>query len=264
MKNPIFIIAFIIIGALVLGGCISQEKKQNTLSHAVLMNKFTVGVKSDSKPFGFLDKEGNPAGFDIDIARAIAGQILGDENAVEFVYVTQSSRISDLNGRKVDMVIAAMSITENRANVVRFSTPYFVAGQAIMTKNGSKILALSDLNGANVGFVLGTTGERTVRNLAPGANLRAAKTYPEIFELLKNGEIDAILADDSMLYGIAADNPGYKILPKRYTREYYAIALRRSKDSDELVQEINNALNIMHQKGIINKIKAKWIPNLHS
>ena len=127
-------------------------------------------------------------------------------------------------------------------------------------KNNSKIAALNDLNGKNVGFILGTTGEKTIRNLAPAANLRAAKTYPDIYELLKKDEIDAILADDSMLYGILSDNKGLKILPKRYTREYYAIAMRQWSESDELFESVNNAINIMQQRGVLNKIKAKWIP----
>lgn len=264
MKNLFLIFTLCLFALSVLCGCSAQKTSQNALSHAKLMNKLTVGVKNDSKPFGFIDNEGNPAGFDVDVAREIARQILGDENAVEFVYVTPSSRITDLNSRKVDMVIAAMSITPNRAEVVSFSQPYYQSGQAIMVKEGSKISSLADLNGSNVGFVLGTTGEKTIRNLAPAASLRAAKTYPEIFNLLKNGEIEAILADDTMLYSLASDNKGYKILPKRYTREYYAIAMRSSKESDELREAVDTAVNYMHQRGILNKIKNKWLPPLHS
>lgn len=263
MKNLFLIFTLCLFSLSVLCGCSEQKSSQNTLSHARLMNKLTVGVKNDSKPFGFIDNKGNPAGFDVDVAKEIARQILGDENAVEFVYVTPSSRISDLNSKKVDIVIAAMSVTPNRAEVVSFSQPYYQSGQAIMVKEGSKISSLADLNGSNVGFVLGTTGEKTIRNLAPAASLRAAKTYPEIFNLLKNGEIEAILADDTMLYGLAADNKGYKILPKRYTREYYAVAMRSSKESEELREAVDVAVNYMQQRGILNKIKNKWLPPLH-
>ena len=264
MKNLFLIFTLCLFSLFIFCGCTQDNSSQNALSHAKLMNKITVGIKADSKPFGFIDKNGNPSGFDVDVARQIAKYILGDENAVEFVYVTPNSRISDLNSKKVDMVIAAMSITPARANVVSFSVPYYQAGQAIMVKNNSKISALGDLNGANVGFVLGTTGEKTIRSLAPAASLRAAKTYPEIFNLLKNGEIEAILADDSMLYGLASDNKGYKILPKRYTVEYYAVALRSSKESKELREAVNSAISIMQQRGVLNKIKATWIPPLHS
>ena len=264
MKNLILILTLILFSSIALFCCILGEKKENALSHAILTHKLTVGVKCDSKPFGFIDENGEFAGFDVDVAKAVSYRLLNDENAVEFVCVTPNSRISDLNAKKVDMLIAAMSITQSRAAVVRFSTPYYQAGQAIMVKDNSKIYSINDLNGANVGIVLGTTGEKSIRKLAPQANLRAAKTYIEIFELLKNGEIDAIFADDSMLYGILSDNKGYKILPKRYTKEYYSIALRLSEGSDELERAVNETLALMQEKGILNKIKSKWIPNLHS
>ena len=260
MKNLILILTLILFSSIALFGCTLGEKKENALSHAILTHKLTVGVKCDSKPFGFIDENGEFAGFDVDVAKAVSYRLLNDENAVEFVCVTPNSRISDLNAKKVDMLIAAMSITQSRAAVVRFSTPYYQAGQAIMVKDNSKIYSINDLNGANVGIVLVLAALK----LAPQANLRAAKTYIEIFELLKNGEIDAIFADDSMLYGILSDNKGYKILPKRYTKEYYSIALRLSEGSDELEHAVNETLALMLEKGILNKIKSKWIPNLHS
>lgn len=263
MKNLIVFLAAAIFSLTLCGCDISFKKRENALSHARLMNKITVGIKSDSKPFGFVDKNGVAQGFDVDVAKGIAKYVLGDENAVEFVYVTPQSRILDLNTGSIDMIIAIMSMNESRASVVRFSAPYYIAGQAILVKKDSKIAALNDLNGKNVGFVLGTTGEKTIRHLAPGANLRAAKTYPAIFNLLKNGEIEAILADDSVLYGLVADNPGYKILPKRYTREYYSVALRLDEDSDELLDEVNAAINSMQQRGELGAIKDKWIPLLH-
>lgn len=265
MKNLISITIVTLFSLFMLSGCEFKfiKKGENALSHAKMMNKIVVGVKDDSRPFGFLDENNIPQGFDIDVAKGIAKHILGDENAVEFVFVTPQSRITDLNTKKVDMIIAAMSVTPSRKSVVAFSTPYFVAGQAIMVKANSKIYSLSDLNGKNVGFVLGTTGEKAIRQLAPAANLRAAKTYPEIFNLLKTGEIEAILADDGILYGLLSQSNGYKILPKRYTREYYSVALRQGEESQELLDEVNSALNYMQQKGILNRIKDKWIPNLH-
>ena len=67
-----------------------------------------------------------------------------------------------------------------------------------------------------------------------------------------------------MLYGLVSENIGYKILPKRYTKEYYAVALRRAPESEELREAVNAAINVMSQRGILNKIKSKWIPPLHS
>ena len=263
MKNLILITLCITFSLFAFCACSFNKQKENVYAHAVLTNKLVVGVKCDSKPFGFVAENGEIQGFDVDVAKAVSQNIIGNENALELVCVNAQGRIGDLNSKKVDMLIAAMSITDARANVVRFSSPYYIAGQAVMVKNNSRIMSFGNLNNANVGFVLGTTGERTIRRLAPAANLRAAKNYSDVFELLKKGEIDAILADDSMLYGILSENIGYKILPKRYTKEYYAIALRQNQESDELFEEVNSALGNMQQNGTLNKIKAKWIPNLH-
>lgn len=263
MKNSIlFLIIFIF--SIFTCGCNSNIDSGDALSHAKLMNKITVGVKSDSKPFGFIDKKGDLQGFDVDIAHQIAKHILGDENAVDFVIVTPQSRIFDLNSKKIDMIIAIMSVNESRASVVDFSQPYFVAGQAIMVLKNSKVSSPVDLNGKNVGFVLATTGERTVRYLIPNAGLRATKTYPELFELLKKGEVEAIFADDSILYGFAMADKNVKILPKRYTREYYAVAMRKNEESKALKAAVDEALECMHSRGVINRIKEKWLPLLHS
>ena len=137
MKNPILILIFFVFSSIALFGCSFGGKKENALTHAILTQKLTVGVKCDSKPFGFENENGEISGFDVDVAKGIARQILGDENALELVCVTPQSRITDLNAKKVDMIIAAMSITDTRAGVVRFSNRDYVAGQAIMVKNNS-------------------------------------------------------------------------------------------------------------------------------
>ena len=112
MKNLILIVICMLCSFSLLCGCIGEEKKQNALSHAMLTNRLVVGVKCDSKPFGYVDKDGNIQGFDVDIASSIAQQILGNEKALELVCVTAQSRISDLNSKSVDILVAAMSITE--------------------------------------------------------------------------------------------------------------------------------------------------------
>lgn len=264
MKNLIIFIMLFIFSTALFGCNTQNSAATDDLARVKLLGKIKVGVKVDSKPFGFLDKNGENRGFDVDVAHEVAKRILGDENAVEFITITPQSRISDLNSKKIDMIIAIMTKTESRATVVNFSDPYFLAGQAIMVKKNSKITNGKDLNGENVGFVLGTTGERALRQLAPNANLRAAKTYTEIYNLLKKGEISAILADDSVLYGFLQDDPSVKILQKRYTKEQYAIALRKTKESERLLAAVNSALLEMAQDGTLNKIKNSWIPDLHT
>lgn len=243
-------------------GCSLNKGPKDLLSKIKFRNKIIIGIKTDSKPFGYIE-DGEIKGFDIDIAKSITKRILGDENLAEFVYVTADSRISDLNSGKVDIVIATMSINSKRAGIVDFTTPYYVAGQTLLTKEGSKVYSIENLNNKKAGIVLGTTGEKTIHQLAPNATVIGRKSYDEIFNMLKEDRVDAILADDSILYGFIMDNEGYRITSGRYTKEYYAVALRQGKENRELKEELNKILEYMQRSGKLNRIKEKWIPNLH-
>lgn len=260
MKKVSILILAIFLISLFCAGC--TDKNKDLLSRIKLRNKIIIGIKNDSKPFGYIENN-ELKGFDVDIAKNITKRILGDENLAEFVPVTAESRISDLNSKKVDIIIATMSINPKRAHIIDFTNPYFVAGQAIMVKNSSKINSIESLNTRKAGIILGTTGEKTIRLLAPNATVIGKKNYTDAFNLLKNNKVDAILADDSILYGFILDNRGYKILPARYTKEYYAIALRQGDENKELKEELNKILEYLHKSGKLNRIKDKWIPNLH-
>ncbi len=248
-----------------LFGCTSANREpKDTLARIKFKNKIVVGIKNDSKPFGYVENN-ELKGFDVDIAKSISKSLLGDDKGelIDFVIVTPESRISDLNSGKVDIVIATMSISAKRNHIIDFTNPYFVAGQALMVKESSKINSIECLNTKKAGIILGTTGEKTIRQLAPNATVIAKKNYNEAFNLLKEDRVDAILADDSILYGFIIDNKGYKILPARYTKEFYAIALRQGDENKELKDTLNKILSHMQQSGKLNRIKEKWIPNLH-
>lgn len=108
--------------------------------------KLLVGVKFDTRLFGLKDPaSGNVEGFDIDISKAIAKKILGDENAIELKEVTSKTRIPMLNNGEIDMVVATMTITEDRKKEVDFSDVYFQAGQSLLVKKGSPITGLESV-----------------------------------------------------------------------------------------------------------------------
>ena len=252
----------LLIFSVFLSGCVNSSKEpKDMLSRIKFRNKIVIGIKKDSKPFGFT-KNGELAGFDVDVAKNIAKRLLGDDNLTEFVDVTADSRISDLNSGKVDIIIATMSINAKRADIIDFTSPYFIAGQALMIPEDSKLNSIENLNTRKVGIILGSTGEKTIRLLAPNAMVIGKRNYEDVFKLLKENKVDAILADDTILYGFIMDNKGYKILPARYTREFYAIALRQGEENKELKEELNKIINHMQQSGKLNRIKEKWIPNL--
>ena len=129
--KKIFLI-LVIICCCILCGC-SVNTKKTTVDNIKEKDILTVGVKFDSKPFGFV-QNGEIKGYDIDIAKAIAKNILDDENKIKFVEVTSDNRISKLVSEEVDLIVATMTDTQERRQIVDFSEPYFASEQVIIVR----------------------------------------------------------------------------------------------------------------------------------
>lgn len=259
MKLNLLFTTLILSSVLILSGCGKKEQVPDTLSQIMQRGKLIVGVKYDTKPFGYLNEKHQPIGFDIDLAKYIAKSLLGNENLVEFKQVTSSSRISVLNSEKVDMIIATMSITPQRKQVVEFSRPYYVAGQALLVPRSSSINSISQLNGKKVIIIFGSTAENSLRLAAPEALISGYKTYTSAYNALKEGRADAITSDDTILLGIAMNDKSLKLLPKRYSKEPYAIAFRKGDGSFRLKNRVDFIIKDMLMTGKLNQLKAKWI-----
>lgn len=254
-----FILCFVFLSLLISTGCTKYEQKQDTLSEIKKRGELIVGVKYDSKPFGFIEN-GKLQGYDIDIAHLMAKRILGNEKLVKFVEVNASNRISKLNSGEVDMIIATMTITPQRAEVVDFSLPYYYAGQAIMIRKGTSIKTVGDLNGRRVIIILGTTGEKNIRYLAPEVILQGYKTYQDGFNAILDRKAQALTTDDSILAGFVMEHPEFMILPQRYSQDGYGIAFRKEPQSSSLKSEVNIAIGELRRKGYLTHLRSKWLP----
>ena len=240
-------------------GCSKKEKELNDLQIIKERGYLIAGVKNDSPPFGFY-KDNKLSGVDIDIARAIAKTIFKNDEygLVEFVPVNAQNRISKLNSKEVDILVATMSINDKRKLVMNFSAPYFVTSQKIMIRKTSKISNLQYFNkNGRLAVVMGTTGEKISRLVVPNAYIIGAKSYIEAFNLLANNQVDAILGDDCILMGL--NNGNYRIVNRAYSREYYAVAVRKTDKSKELLNAVNSAITYIMDEKEINLIKKRWI-----
>lgn len=255
-RNLLYLLVFCII---IFTGCARQSEEVSTLDKIIKRDKIIVGVKYDTKPFGYLNEKQQLEGYDIDLARQIAKSVLGDENKVEFRQVTPSNRILSLNSGHIDMIIATMTITPQRQAVVDFSIPYYVAGQAILVPQDSKIKSMNDLNGKRVIIVFGSTAEKNLRSIAPEAVISGYKTYTDAYSALKRGRADAITSDDTILMGIAMQDKSLKLLPKRYSKEPYAVAFKKGAQSDGLRKKVDFTIKSMIETGEVDKLKHKWV-----
>ncbi len=259
MKKYIHIL-FIFLLSFFLFGCAKKQPELNDLQVIKNRGYLIVGTKTDSPPFGYYNKEGKLVGFDIDIAYAIAENIFGEKSFanVKFVRVDTQNRIAKLNSKEVDVLVATMSINDKRRLIMNFSAPYFIANQKLLIRKTSKIgnLQYFNKNGRLV-VVMGTTGERIARNFAPNANLIGAKSYTQAINLLINNQVDGILGDDCILAGYL--NNDLKIINHSYSKEYYAVAVRKTNKSKELLNALNAAVASILDERQLNFITKKWI-----
>jgi putative glutamine transport system substrate-binding protein len=217
-----------------------------------------VGVKTDTYPFGYIDEKGHFAGYDAALGRLIARGILGSDKKIKFVPVTASDRMMKLYSGDIDMIIATMSVTSKRQEILDFSTPYHFAGQALLVKKGSDIKALKDLSGKRAIIVFGSTSEKSLRTAVPNVGIIGYKTYTDAYKALKAGKGDAIVSDDTILIGLSLKDNSVELLPKRYTKEPYAVAFRKGAESKDLLRAVNNVIEIETHNGTLKEIEKTF------
>ncbi|MEB2628106.1 transporter substrate-binding domain-containing protein [Peribacillus frigoritolerans] len=235
-----------------------KDKEKDVLAQVKEKDKIVFGVKNDTRLFGLKNPStGEVEGFDIDIAKALAAEILGDETKVEFKEVTSKTRMALLNNGDIDAIVATMTITEDRKKEVDFTDVYFDAGQSLLVKKGSDIKGIDSLKGKKVLAVKGSTSSINIREKAPEAQVLEFENYSEAFAALKSGQGDALTTDDSILYGMADEDPSYELVGGTFTEEPYGIAVK--KGNAEFVEELNKALKSLKDSGKYDEIHDKWI-----
>ncbi|MEC1392062.1 transporter substrate-binding domain-containing protein [Bacillus velezensis] len=232
---------------------------KDTLASIKDRDKIIFGVKTDTRLFGLKNpSSSNIEGFDIDISKQLAKDILGDEKKAEFKEVTSKTRIPMLQNGDIDAITATMTITDERKKEVDFSDVYFEAGQSLLVKKGSSIKSIEDLGkGSKVLAVKGSTSSQNIREKAPDASVLEFENYAEAFTALKAGQGDALTTDNAILYGMADENKQYQLTGETFTDEPYGIAVKKGQSG--LIKEINASLKKMKADGRYEKIYKKWI-----
>ena len=256
------IITLLILVLFVCSGCGDKKEKEIVPETAldIIMHRGSVniGIKTDSYPFGFIDKNGNYAGFDIDLANLIGKKLFGTTGKVKLIPVTSSNRIMKLYSEDIDMIVATMSITPQRQNILDFSSPYYTAGQAILVRANSPIKTLRDLKGKKAIIVFGSTSETSLRGTVPNLKIIGYKTYNDAHEALKQGKADAIVSDNTILLGIALNDSSVKLLPKKYSKEPYAVAFKKDTTNEGLIKAVNMVISEETRNGNLKKLQQKY------
>jgi glutamate transport system substrate-binding protein len=221
-----------------------------TMARLKEAGKVRVGTKFDQPLFGLKNLEGKPEGFDVEIAKLIAGEMGISADNIEWIETVSANREPFIQQDKVDFVVATYTINDERKQVVDFAGPYYEAGQDIMVAKGNPegIAGPDDLAGKKVCSVTGSTPAENIRENYPEADLTEFDVYSKCAEALKNGQVQAVTTDNVILLGlISQDEESFELVGKPFTKEPYGIGLK--KGDTEFRNFINDTLQKIEQDG---------------
>lgn len=229
-----------------------------TLDRIRARGRLVVGLDTGSNLFSFRDPiTGSIEGFDADIARELARDLLGDPNLAEFRILPSADRIPALQDRLVDVVVNTMTVNCERREQVDFSTVYFQAKQRILVAQGSGIRGVADLAGRRVCTVTGSTSLTHLQRAQPDAIVLTVPSWSDCLVVLQQGQVDAVSSDDSLLAGLASQDPYLQIVGESLSPEPYGIGI--NKDDPDLVRLVNASLERMRQDGTWSRIYDRWL-----
>ena len=226
----------------------------------VTPGKLTMSTNASFPPYEMVADDGSFEGIDIEVAGAIAEK-LGLELQVDDMGFDAALQAAQTG--KSDMVMAGVTITEERQAVMDFSNSYANGVQVVIVKEGSPIQTVDDLANANmIGCQMGTTGYIYCSDTPENGGFGEDHVTPyddgaAAVQALMNGQIDAVVIDNMPAQEYVAANPGLKILDGEFTNEDYAIGV--AKGNTALLDAINGALEELTNDGTIQSIVDKYI-----
>jgi polar amino acid transport system substrate-binding protein len=247
-------LAALALAGLAVAGLAACGKKEEASTAKALV----VGTDAAYAPFESQDAQGNIVGFDIDVVKAIAAN-QGLE--VKFVNTPWEGIFNTLAQGDRDLLVSAITITDERKQTMDFSNPYFDAKQLIAVAEKSTVAKFADLKTLKVGVQTGTTGDDVVQGLLgkDSANIKRFESTPLALKELEAGGVQAVVADNGVVENYVNNNANFKfktVSDNTFVPEQYGIAVR--KGNTELLEKINKGLAAIKADGSYDKIHAQW------
>lgn len=217
-----------------------------------------IGVFSDKPPFGYLDEKGQNQGFDVEIAKHVAKDLLGDENKVEFVLTEAANRVEYLKANKVDIIFANFTVTPERKEVVDFSKPYLKVALGVVSPKDQPITDISQLKDKILLVNKGTTADSFFSKKHPDIKLLKYEQNTETFDALKDKRGVALAHDNLLVMAWAKDNPNYTV-GITSLGEHDLIAPAVKKGNKELLDWLNTDLEKLSKEGVIHQAYEKTL-----
>jgi ABC-type amino acid transport substrate-binding protein len=227
-----------------------------------------LGYINDAAPFSSVDAKGEPQGYSVDlcreIARGIGAQLGLPKIEMRWVALTIQNRLEAVGARRVDIECSTTTWTLSRQRDVDFSLITFVDGGSILTRAGSGLGRIADLDGKRLAVIKGTTTERALRDAltrySVNAQVLTVGTRPEGLKLVEEAKVEGFAADRTTLVGAVLAKQAaaaYRLLDEDFSIEPYAFALPSGEHDLRLA--VNRVLARLFRTGEIGKIYERWL-----
>ena len=238
--------------ALAMGATAAQSE---TIDQIKEKGVLTVGMLVDFPPYGILNTENKPDGYDADVARQLAKDLGVKLNLVP---VTGPNRIPYLLTNKIDMLIASLAITPDRAKQVQFSHPYSAAQIVVFGGKETKIAKAEDLSGLRIGVARASTQDIAVSKIAPkDANIRRFDDDASAMQALLSGQVDAIGCSTTVAGQIAQRAPDRFENKFVLLQQEMAVAMRPGEA--KTLETVNGLVDKNIKNGEFSKLFEKWL-----
>ena len=260
MKKTVAVVLVLAVG-LALGGPVAAQ--QDTLEKIKSTGVLTIGTRTSSPPFAYINKNNEWVGFSIDLVEVLVKpsieKAVGRSIKIEKKESTPPTRIPLLTSNAVDLIAGTMTDTPQRREAVDFSLTFFYTGAQFLVKKGSPIKGINDIGGKRIAAQQGATNAKILREKYPQAQLREFHDQPAAFQALAQGQVDAYTNDGIQLYGLKAKAPNpndLEVVGDFYSEEPYGMAMR--KGDTKFKAAVDAGLKNGFESGRYFEIYDKW------
>lgn len=232
---------------------IASNSFSNSLETIQKRGKLIIGIKDNLPPLGFRDRNGNLAGLEIDMAREL-GKELGIP--IDLVPLKNRDRLSAIQNNQVDLVIAQITITNNRSRLVDFSLPYYTDSTIAIAKRGTTTQALNQP--IAIAVLKNSAAIAVIQSQFPKAATIGANSYRDGLNALESGKVTAFVGDRLSLWQWLQDHPDYEIIGKDLAVHSLAIALPRGLQHLELREQTLAIVNKWRKNGWLAERVKYW------
>ncbi len=219
--------------------------------------RLIVAVKDNWRPLGYRNEAGELIGLEIDIARRLAEELLGDPEAVVLEPVSNLERLSTVLEGRADLAIAGVTATGPRSRLVSFSIPYYLDGVALVTRD-SNIRELADIGAQPIAVLEGSSAIEHLRHQLPTVNLIGVNSYEAARTAVESNRAAAFAGDVTVLTGWIQEYADYHLLPTVLSVEPLAIVIPKGVQYSPLRRRINSAITHWIEGGWLEERTTHW------